>query len=859
MPVSFATGLVRHGRRPALVAPGQPPTTYSELAGKVAAVVSRLPAEKTLVAIEAETSEHAVVTYLAALARGYAVALLPPGEHRLREAFAARFRPDVVARRIDGRWRLEDSAERVGAPLHPELAVMLLTSGSTGAEKAVRLSARAVESNAAAIAQYLELGIEDRGALTLPLHYSYGLSILNSHLAAGASLYLPAGAILDPGFVAGLRDNRVTNLSGVPYSYELLERISFRDEALPDLRTMTVAGGRLEPHLVRRYHDHLSRNAGRFFVMYGQTEATARIAYVPPALVAGNPDSIGVAIPGGELSLIDGHGRVITGPETAGELVYRGPNVMMGYAENRADLARGAEIEALRTGDLAVRGEDGLFRIVGRMKRISKIAGLRVSYDHLESVLADAGIAAAVTGDDRSVLALYVSPQAPRVVRARIAAAARLTLRHVEAVRVDALPRLPSGKVDYEAVRSRLCRHSAADDGIAAAFRDAFFPHAVEARDSFASLGGDSLRYVELAMALERRLGRCPAGWERMSVEELARLEPETGGPRTIGTDLVMRVLAALLVVVHHATLWPLPGGAAAMVVLVGYGMARFQLGALVAGDLRRFFRPLLPVLLPYYVIVAGYAFAWGEIPWASVFLVGNFGFADPVRHSMLPFLYWFVEAFAQILLIVAALFLIPPVRRLAARDPFRLGLMLVAGAVAFRFAGPELWPMGQRQIFAVWWVLPLAALGFCAALSDGRAERLVVLAAAVLLMPLFAYAGGNWVGSWTLYGLQVGVIAALLFAPRIRVPAWLAPVILPTAAASYHIYLVHRFVPELLLADFEGVLPWSVFTLLSIVGGVALGVLVSMAQRRAVRLATQVARDLRWRRLRRQVGYQAG
>ena len=155
------------------------------------------------------------------------------------------------------------------------------------------------------------------------------------------------------------------------------------------------------------------------------------------------------------------------------------------------------------------------------------------------------------------------------------------------------------------------------------------------------------------------------------------------------------------------------------MVVLIGYGLGRFQKDALVAGDLARLLRPLATVLAPYYLIVAGYALAWGSVPWASVFLVGNLGFADPARHTMLPFLYWFVEVFVQLLLVWAVVFLIPGVRRMAARDPFRLRMALLAAAVAARFAVPALWPIGGREIFTLPWILHLAVFGWCAACAD--------------------------------------------------------------------------------------------------------------------------------------------
>lgn len=237
--------------------------------------------------------------------------------------------------------------------------------------------------------------------------------------------------------------------------------------------------------------------------------------------------------------------------------------------------------------------------------------------------------------------------------------------------------------------------------------------------DSFAELGGDSLRYLELTVGLERLLDRVPDGWEKMCVGVLASLSHSTSPQRTIASDILLKSIAILLVVLHHATPWPIPGGAGTMLVLCGYGLARFQSSALFAGDLRRFLQPLGLVLWPYYLVVLGFSVAWGAIPWASVFLVGNLGFAEPDRHEMLPYLYWFVEAFAQLLLLWGALFAVPSVRRSAARDPFRFGMLFLAFAVLAHFAVPALSPVRQWQIFTLACVLHLAAFGWCAAFAN--------------------------------------------------------------------------------------------------------------------------------------------
>lgn len=282
------------------------------LAARVAALSERMPGRRGLVAIEGAVCEQAVTGLLAAWRAGHAVALLP-AEPAGRADFTRRFAPDTTWRQDGGRWRLEPGAAG-GHPPHPELALLLGTSGSTGRARMVRLSAEAVTANARAIATYLGLRPEDRAALVLPLHYSYGLSVLTAHLAAGASVWLHGGSILDADFLGGLALQRCSNLAGVPYSYELLEQAGFRGAALPDLRFMTAAGGRLPPERVRLYDAHLRARGGRLFVMYGQTEATARIAYLPPERAADRPDRIGIAIPGGSLALVDETGRPIAGP-----------------------------------------------------------------------------------------------------------------------------------------------------------------------------------------------------------------------------------------------------------------------------------------------------------------------------------------------------------------------------------------------------------------------------------------------------------------------------------------------------------------------------------------------------------------
>jgi hypothetical protein len=330
-----------------------------------------------------------------------------------------------------------------------------------------------------------------------------------------------------------------------------------------------------------------------------------------------------------------------------------------------------------------------------------------------------------------------------------------------------------------------------------------------------------------------------------MPVSALAAFDRRESKRPQVGIDLVIRALAIALVVLHHETLWPIPGGAAAMVILAGFSLARFQSGALLSGSLGRLLRPLAQILVPYYLIVAAYAVAWGEVPWASVFLVGNFGLAEPGRHSMVPYLYWFVEAYCQMLLVFAALFAVPAVRRSAASRPWATGMALLAAALAARFALPLLWDIGNRQIFTLPWNLYLAVIGWCAAIAETWRQRSALMLAGTAMFLYFGFYEAVWIGTTIKFVMQIFVLAALLFMQRIRLPRWAVQLTLPLSAAGFHIYILHRFVPELLLMPAQPILSPTAFSLCSISGGVLLGLAVWSAQRQLFRWLVDVRRGM--------------
>lgn len=344
-------------------------------------------------------------------------------------------------------------------PLHDELALLLSTSGSTGSPHFVRQSYENLAANAASIIEYLGIGADERPITTLPMEYSYGLSIINAHLGAGATVLVTPRTLVEKEFWGLFKRERATSFGGVPYTYAMLKRLRFAGMDLPSLKTMTQAGGRLPPELHREFAEHARATGRRFFVMYGQTEATARMSYLPPEGSLEKCGSIGIAIPGGEFSLTDGQGNTITQPEVTGELVYRGPNVTLGYAHSAADLGKGDDNgRMLVTGDMARRDADGYYYIVGRKKRFIKVFGNRVNLDEVEQLIQSAfpGPECACVGRDDQVVIFIVGDHAAADVRRFIAGKTGLHPSAFQVTTIPAIPKSSAGKTLYAQLEASL-------------------------------------------------------------------------------------------------------------------------------------------------------------------------------------------------------------------------------------------------------------------------------------------------------------------------------------------------------------------------------------------------------------------
>jgi acyl-CoA synthetase (AMP-forming)/AMP-acid ligase II len=449
--LNLFAGLSDFGAHTAVIADDGQRLSYKELASHADEAARPLHGTRKLLAIDCDNSVASLCAYLGAVRARHAVLLLDPAlPDALRQVLLARYAIEAAWTAKSRSWQWLRS---VPAPLmlHGDLAILLSTSGTTGSPKLVRLSHKNLAANAASIASYLCISQDERPVTALPMHYSYGLSVIHSHLFVGATLLLTSESIASRSFWDFCGREAATSFSGVPTMYEMLRKLRFEQMQLPSLRTLTQAGGRLAPESIQYFAGLAQRRGWRFFVMYGQTEASPRMAYLPPERALDKSGSIGRPIPGGSFEIINSAGQPVTTPFIEGELVYRGANVMMGYAERPEDLALGdVSGGALATGDLAYLDEEGFCYVTGRKKRFIKVFGNRISLDDVESFAKTIGAQAAATGkDDLLMLAVRNPARPPAEIAVDICRQYRL---HPSAVRVVEVPEFPlssAGKIRY--------------------------------------------------------------------------------------------------------------------------------------------------------------------------------------------------------------------------------------------------------------------------------------------------------------------------------------------------------------------------------------------------------------------------
>lgn len=443
--------------------------TYKELFEEVKNVSKGLNhSQKNLAFLFTENSYSAIVVYLSLLQSGHAVLLIESKLiNEIKNELIERYTPELICTpqseiynnydllHTRHNYNILKKTDYEVSNIYYETAVLLSTSGTTGSPKLVRLSYKNIQANAKSIVEYLKITDKDRAITSLPMSYSYGLSVINSHLLAGASIVCTEKNILFRDFWNLFIEHKCTSFAGVPYTYQLLKKTGFEKISLPTLKTMTQAGGRLDENLIKEFREFAENRNVKFFVMYGQTEATARISYVPPEKLAKKIGSIGIPIPGGSIKLMNDDIEV-TDEKSIGEIVYFGDNVMLGYAEARKDLEKGDELNGrLRTGDLAYKDPDGYFFVSGRLKRFIKIFGLRINLDEIQKMIEKHfKIPNACTGQDDLLKILVQTDDHLTEIKVKneVIKMYKLNFKTIIVKTTDKIPTNSSGKYDYKKI-----------------------------------------------------------------------------------------------------------------------------------------------------------------------------------------------------------------------------------------------------------------------------------------------------------------------------------------------------------------------------------------------------------------------
>jgi long-chain acyl-CoA synthetase len=465
--MNFYDDLARYSHRIALISENREEITYIKLQEESDKIAEILNARE-VVFLVCRNCKESIFAYLGSLRKRAVPVLINDSiQPDLFEKLLNKYRPSYIylpkekrdmkseleVVKICGDYCMLKTAFDKDYQLYDELALLLTTSGSTGSPKLVRQSYNNINTNAESITTYLKILENDRAITTMPMSYTYGLSIINSHLLMGASLILNKHTLMDKEFWTLLKEKKATTFGGVPYVYEMLKKLRFSRIELPSIRYITQAGGKLSPELCEEFSKVCMEKRIEFIVMYGQTEATARMSYLPWNYALTKAGSMGIAIPGGGFYLIDSNNHEIKDNEVVGELIYKGDNVTLGYAESCYDLINGDEnFGILHTGDMAKRDENAFYYIVGRKKRFLKIFGNRINLDEVETILRSKGYECVCTGIDDKLSIYIINENIEEELLKFISSQLDLNKIAFNVTYINKIPRNDAGKILYSAL-----------------------------------------------------------------------------------------------------------------------------------------------------------------------------------------------------------------------------------------------------------------------------------------------------------------------------------------------------------------------------------------------------------------------
>ncbi|HEY4078776.1 MAG TPA: acyl-CoA ligase (AMP-forming), exosortase A system-associated [Rhizomicrobium sp.] len=730
-----------------------------------------------------------------------------------------------------------------------DIAAILYTSGSTGSPKGVVVTHRNLVAGAHSVAQYLGYEPADRILNLPPYSFDFGLNQLFSAFQAGVTAVLH-NYIAPHDTMQTLIREGVTGVSGVPTVMIQLAAQDWPTEATRNVRYFSTTGGRMPESAVRMLQEKLPRS--KIFLMYGLTESF-RSTFLPPDEINRRPNSIGKAIPNAEVLVVRPDGTPCA-PHEPGELVHKGVLVSLGYWNDpvrTAERFRPAPGEpsdephpeiAVWSGDTVTRDEDGFIYFVGRRDEMIKSSGYRISPTEVEETVFSSGLvslAAAVGVEDAQLgqaIVLFVVPKNGKSVdddailrHCHTQMPAYMVPKHV--VVRESLPVNANGKVDRKALAAQSMAEQPSSDATAAVpnrtfpnvlraffhrwiqellgllqmrkrkfanahevFAWAFAGRKIRPQDTFVSLEGDSLSYVSVSAGLEEMLGTLPANWENTAVTEFDRVRRGAFDGRSVRSDIFLRALTIMIIVLNHAHYLALEGGSAVLLMLSGFSFARFNWN----GNGRQFFRSvkqlMIRIAIPVWVMLGLVSLHRGEVVWSVVFFFDNW--ITPYERYWWPPA-WFLEVLFQIFLIMLVLGLSGKVRSFGHNHKYAFGFVLLAASFAILCA------MAVWHVRLIWslaltpYLLWIFAAGWLVAASRTRRQKtttsLVLVAAVGAMIAISAVFTPAIRHVWMCNcGFLVVGFALVLWVDRVTLPRHVTFAMTQLARSTLFVYVFH-------------------------------------------------------------------
>ena len=330
-------------------------------------------------------------------------------------------------------------------PIHKDLCLLMTTSGSTGSPKLVKISYKNIFENTKSICKFLKINKNHITITTLQPYYTYGLSIINTHIYKKAKIIINKKSFFEKEFWNNCKKNKVNSFGAVSFMYEILKKIKFENMILPHLKYITHAGGKL-PNSIHNYINNVSTNKNyKFITMYGQTEATSRISYLPWKFSKKKISSIGIPIPGVNLFIKDNKDK--------GEICFSGKNIMMGYANNYEDLSKNERFKKYCTGDIGKKDKDGFFYVIGRKDRFVKIFGHRINLDEVDSQIINEGLKAISVKKNENIIIYCEKDDDILKIKNFITKKLNLNISFFKIKKINKIPITKSGKISYSKLK----------------------------------------------------------------------------------------------------------------------------------------------------------------------------------------------------------------------------------------------------------------------------------------------------------------------------------------------------------------------------------------------------------------------